>query len=68
MNVRDLVKELSKLDPELDVVVYHEQHNPFEIQGVSARQVKRSRDKDGLALLTFEASEDHVAILEIIDT
>ena len=67
MNVRDLVKELSKLDPKLDVVVYHEQHKPFEIQEVSARQVKRSRDKDGIALLTFEVSEDHVAILEIVD-
>ena len=66
MKVRELQEKLAKLDPNLDVIVYHEQSPPFEIEDVSTEAVTRSRDENGTAVLKFELqSKDRVAIVEV---
>ncbi|HBO7076144.1 hypothetical protein ACSLV1_26225 [Pseudomonas aeruginosa] len=76
MKVKDLIAQLSKLDPELLLVGYSEDEDVreagehirlFEITGVTAEQCSRSRDESGKARieLTGSGAGHPVALLEL---
>ncbi|HCL3814067.1 TPA: hypothetical protein N2B19_006010 [Pseudomonas aeruginosa] len=76
MKVKDLIDQLSKLDPELLLVGYSEDEDVrevgqlvrlFDIRAVTAEQCNRSRDESGKARieLTGSSAGHPVALLEL---
>jgi len=71
MKVRELQEQLSKLDPELDVVCYSEDERLlvkgrdfilFDILAVSTAEAERLRLNDGTPYLTFDTGPASAAI------
>lgn len=71
MKVRELQEQLSKLDPELDVVGYSEDERLlvegrgfilFDVVAVSTAEVQRLRLDDGTPYLTFDRGSASAAI------
>ena len=76
MNVRELQKQLSKLDPELDVVCYSEDERLlvegrgfilFDVSDVNTAKAERLRLDDGTPYLKFDKGPKSatIAILEV---
>lgn len=71
MKVRELQEQLSKLDPELDVVCYSEDKRLlvdgrgfilFDVLAVSTAEAERLRLDDGTPYLTFDRAPASAAI------
>jgi hypothetical protein len=71
MKVRELQEQLSKLDPELDVVCYSEDERLlvegrgfilFDVVAVSTAEAQRLRLDDGTPYLTFDRGSASAAI------
>ncbi len=71
MKVRELREQLSKLDPELDVVCYSEDERflvekrgfiLFDVLAVSTAEAERLRLDDGTPYLTFDSGPALAAI------
>ena len=71
MKVRELQEQLSKLDPEMEVVCYSEDERLlvkkrgfilFDILAVSTANAERLRLEDGTPYLKFEKGPDSAAI------
>ena len=74
MKIRELQEQLSKLDPELDVVCYSEDKRLlaegrgfilFDVLAVSTADVERLRLDDGTPYLTFDRGPASAAIATI---
>lgn len=65
MKVKDLIAQLSKLDPNLDVIcvedgpvpLHNDYPGPFEITDVSSQKVVTSRDSVGRVSISFDPTE-----------
>lgn len=72
MKVRDLLDQLSQLDPDLEVVCYSEDEAAFQkkqlfftTDKISSVNAEVSRNEDGLPLIRFQGNKP-VALLEMI--
>ena len=76
MKVRELQEQLSRLDPELDVVCYSEDEKLlvdrrgfilFDVLAVSTAKAERLRLDDGTPYLTFDSgpASEAIATLEV---
>ena len=73
MKVKDLIDRLSKLDPQLDLYVFHDDvnHGPkfFYVDGADTHHVETSRSDDGMPQIKFVTpSEGHkMAFIDVVD-
>ena len=70
VKVKDLIKELQKINPELEVMCYLENHNPAHllIENVSEHEASKRRDeKTGIPGLVFQKSDfsQKIAFIDI---
>lgn len=73
MKVKDLIDRLSKLDPQLDLYVVHDDidHGPkvFYVDGVDTHHVETSRSDDGLPQVKFVTPSEgsKMAFIDVVD-
>lgn len=72
MKVRDLLEQLNRLDPDLEVVCYSEDEAAFQkkqlffsADKISTVNAEISRNEEGLPLISFRGNSP-VALLEMI--
>lgn len=73
MKVKDLIEQLNKLNPDLEVVCYSEdnaaiQKNQlfFTIDNIAAVKADISRNDNGLPLIRFHGDGHELVLLEMI--
>lgn len=73
MKVKDLIDRLSKLDPQLDLYVVHDDidHGPkvFYVDGVDTHHVETSRSGNGMPQVKFVTSPEgrKMAFIDVVD-
>lgn len=73
MKVKDLIDRLSKLDPQLDLYVVHDDidHGPkvFYVDGVDTNHVETSRSGDGMPQVKFVTPPEgrKMAFIDVVD-
>jgi hypothetical protein len=73
MKVKELIEQLNKLNPDLEVVCYSEDNAAirknqlfFTIDNIAAIKAEISRNDDGLPLIKFQGDSHELVLLEMI--